>query len=65
MKDSERIDALETQIAFQDATIQQLGDALIAQQARLDALEAKLLQLAATRSNDGERIVGDEKPPHY
>ena len=66
--DTERIDGLESRLAFQDDTIQQLNDALVAQQARIDALEAELEQLIATLrtgSIDGQIEPVDEVPPHY
>ena len=63
--DSQRIDALESQLAFQDETIQQLSDALVAQQMRIDALQAKLEQVLAMGGSDDEMRPGDEKPPHY
>lgn len=63
--DSERIDRLEGQLAFQDDIIQQLNDALVAQQARIDALEATLQQLKEASNNDGDSAPVDEKPPHY
>ncbi len=64
----ERTDALETRLAFQDDTIQQLNDALIAQQARIDLLEAEIRQLidefrgGVTEAQNGPV---DELPPHY
>ena len=64
----ERIDTLETRLAFQDDTIQQLNDALVAQQARIDLLEAELRQLIdETRGGaSGAQITpADELPPHY
>jgi SlyX protein len=64
----ERTDTLETRLAFQDDTIQQLNDALIAQQARIDLLEAELRQLIDEfRGGMTEAQAGpvDELPPHY
>ena len=66
--DTERIDGLESRVAFQDDTIQQLNDALVAQQARIDALQAELAQLIATLragTGDSETKPADEVPPHY
>lgn len=66
--DGERIDALEARVAFQDDTVQQLNDALIAQQSRLDALQAELEQLIATLRDglgDAQITPADELPPHY
>ena len=64
----ERTDTLETRLAFQDDTSQQLNDALIAQQARIDLLEAELRRLIDEfRGGVTEAQVGpvDELPPHY
>ena len=64
----ERIDTLETRLAFQDDTIQQLNDALIAQQVRIDLLETEMRQLIDEfRGGMTEAQIGpvDELPPHY
>ena len=66
--EEERIDALETRVAFQDDTIQQLNDALVAQQERLDRLQAELRELIATLNEGvGDATIkpADEVPPHY
>ena len=64
----EQIDTLEARLAFQDDTIQQLNDALIAQQARIDLLETEMRQLIDEyRGGMTEAQIGpvDELPPHY
>jgi SlyX protein len=64
----ERVDTLESRLAFQDDTIQQLNDALIAQQARIDLLEAEMRQLIDEfRGGMSEAQIkpADELPPHY
>ncbi len=64
----ERTDTLETRLAFQDDTIQQLNDALIAQQARIDLLEGELRRLIDEfRGGITEAQIDpvDELPPHY
>jgi SlyX protein len=66
--DQERIDTLETRLAFQDDTIQQLNDALIAQQARIDLLETEMRQLIdqfRSGVTDAQIDPADELPPHY
>ncbi|MEO2199441.1 MAG: SlyX family protein [bacterium] len=66
--DSTRIDTLETHLAFQNDTIRQLNDALVAQQGRIDQMQAELERLgAAVRdgANDTRSIPADEVPPHY
>ena len=64
----ERVDTLESRLAFQDDTIGQLNDALIAQQARIDLLETEMRQLIDEfRGGMSEAQVkpADELPPHY
>jgi SlyX protein len=66
--DDERFEAFESKLTFQEDTIAQLNDALVAQQSRIDDLEASLRSLL-------ERVEGtpelpdlapeDERPPHY
>lgn len=63
--EQQRIESLESRVLFQDETIQQLSDALIAQQRRIDTLEAKLDQIRAIQSTEGNATPADEKPPHY
>ena len=64
---SERIDALEAHVAFQDDTVRQLNDALVAQQGRLDRMQAELEQVvnAMKAWNETSHPQGDERPPHY
>ena len=64
---SERIDALEAHVAFQDDTVRQLNDALVAQQGRLDRMQAELEQVvnAMKAWNEPSPPPGDERPPHY
>jgi uncharacterized coiled-coil protein SlyX len=66
--DSTRIDTLETHLAFQDEAIRQLNDALVAQQGRIDQMQAELERLVATVRNgahDTRSPPADEVPPHY
>ena len=64
---SERIDALEAHVAFQDDTVRQLNDALVAQQGRLDRLQAALEQVVTAMKawHETSPPPGDERPPHY
>lgn len=65
--DTPRLEALETKLAFQEYTLQQLSDALVAQQARIDRLEARIAVLAEqlqTRGEDGGEPSA-QPPPHY
>lgn len=64
----ERIDALETRLTFQEDTIAQLNDALIAQQARIDLLEAEMRQLIDEFRGgvtEAQINAANELPPHY
>jgi len=63
----ERVDALETRIAYQDDTIETLNQTITAQWKQIDALTRKIAEL-------GERLqeaeanapgVANERPPHY
>lgn len=66
--DGDRIDGLETHLAFQGDTIRQLNDALVAQQERIDRLEAQFERVIATVQREGRDAPGplaDERPPHY
>lgn len=63
--ETQRIDGLESQLAFQEQTIQQLSDALIAQQKRIDLLQAKLERLLTMQSEGPEASPVAEIPPHY
>jgi len=67
--DDERFEIFESKLAFLEDTIQQLNDALVQQQSRIDLLEASLRSLVQ-RVDDGPDIPGnaapaDGRPPHY
>jgi SlyX protein len=62
--------ALESQVAFQEHTIEQLNEVLISQQRQLDGLrlELRLLKEKFAALEDRVEHSGsaiDEKPPHY
>ncbi|MEN8664259.1 MAG: SlyX family protein [Polycyclovorans sp.] len=65
------MERLETKLAFQEATLQSLNDALIVQQARIDHLErltqALLERLRRDESGGGTLSASQqhEPPPHY
>ena len=71
MKDPHvRIDELEERIAFQEDTIQQLDDAMAAQQRQImDLLHelGVLLEHVKKLESSGPQgaVEADEKPPHY
>ena len=59
---------VETRMAFQDDTIQQLSDVIYRQQQQIDKLD-KTVQLLVDKVQDLMQDlpgkVVDEKPPHY
>ena len=67
--DTERLIELETKMAYQEDTIQQLNDVVCRQQNQIDGLLEKCnLLLSRTKElsdkfPDGE--ANTEKPPHY
>lgn len=66
-----RLEALESKVAFQEDTIQQLNDALVGQQARIDRLQAEMeamaLMLAEQVRGGAESgaVLVEPPPPHY
>lgn len=67
MNDEKIID-IETRLAYQDDTIQQLNDVIYRQQQQIDKLE-KTMQLLLAKIQDlmagSAEDVANEKPPHY
>ena len=64
---SDRIDALETRLTFQDETIETLNKTITAQWQQIDALARQLANLSE-RLQEAEALVPgatDEPPPHY
>jgi SlyX protein len=63
----ERIDAMETRIAFQDDTIETLNEAITAQWKQIDMLTRQVAvlgeRLQEAESNSG--APRNEPPPHY
>jgi SlyX protein len=61
------LETIETKLAFQEDALQQLSDVLIAQQERIDQLEARIELLAEQLLTQAvERgDVPDDPPPHY
>ncbi|MEI7950145.1 MAG: SlyX family protein [Gammaproteobacteria bacterium] len=67
---SEALVALESQVAFQEHTIEQLNEALISQQQQIDVLRVELRLLSEKFGELDDRVehsgsAKDEKPPHY
>jgi SlyX protein len=64
---SERIDALESRLAYQDQAIEQLNETITAQWKQIDALTRQLSALTE-RLQEAEANApapGNERPPHY
>ena len=64
---SERIDTLETRLAYQDDTIETLNQTITAQWKQIDALSRKIAQLNERLQDAEARTPGpaNERPPHY
>ena len=62
---------LQSQLAFQEHTIEQLNAALVSQQQQIDKLQLELRRLQETmgaledRVEQGGGSAQSEKPPHY
>ena len=65
----DRLEALETRLAFQDHEIQTLNDVIISQQARIDDLAEQLRVLQDKMKDMKPSAVGpaseEPPPPHY
>lgn len=64
---SERIDALETRLTFQDDTIETLNQTITDQWKQIDALTRQMAALNE-RLQEAEAQApapGNERPPHY
>ena len=63
----DRVTELEIKVAFQEDTITQLNDALVAQQGRVDVLERRVDALIETiaRLQPAADPTAEEPPPHY
>lgn len=64
---SERIDALETRVAYQDETIETLNATITSQWKQIDALTRQLAALN-DRLQEAEASApgpANERPPHY
>ena len=64
-----RIEELETKVAFQEATIEELNQALIDQQFALDKLQTQVRHLAEKFKGISASTVASREeetpPPHY
>ena len=64
---SDRIDALETRLTFQDETIETLNKTITEQWQQIDALTRQLANLSERLQEAEAHAPGatDEPPPHY
>jgi SlyX protein len=63
---SDRIDALETRLTFQDETIETLNKTITAQWLKIDALTRQLANLSERLLEAEAHAPGaNEPPPHY
>jgi SlyX protein len=64
---SERIDALEAKLMFQDDTIEVLNQTITMQWQQIDALRRQLKQLSERlrEAEAGATRPTNERPPHY
>jgi SlyX protein len=64
---NERIDVLETRLAYQDETIETLNQTITAQWKQVDALTRKVAALSDRLEEAGTPAPGpaNERPPHY
>lgn len=64
----ERVNDLESRLAFQDDTIQSLSDELIKQQRDIERLQAQIAALIKRQEETvGQFEIGEQEapPPHY
>ena len=64
---TERIDALEMRLAYQDDTIETLNQTITAQWKQIDALTRQIAQLSERLQEAETNAPGpaNERPPHY
>jgi SlyX protein len=64
---SDRIDALEARLMFQDETIETLNNTITEQWLKIDALTRQLVALSDRLQEAESRAPGatNEPPPHY
>jgi SlyX protein len=64
---SDRVDALETRLTFQDETIETLNQTITAQWLKIDALTRQVVALSERLEQAEAQAPGatDEPPPHY
>jgi len=66
MDDERRFVTIETKLAYQEKTIFDLNEVVIAQGRSIESLERRLAAIEEQlRSRQGPSEVAREKPPHY
>ena len=65
----ERLELIESKLAYQEQSLNELDEALAGQQARIAELEALCKSLISRVQTIGEAVpqagAEDERPPHY
>jgi len=62
----ERLTDIEIRLEYQDRTIHELNDVLIAQQGQIDQLQRDLEKFRLLLDGDGQSFgPANDKPPHY
>lgn len=65
----DRITELETKVAYQEHTIQELNDVIYRQQQQIDKVEVMCQHLMdriqSLAASEGGQQPANEKPPHY
>ena len=62
---SERLDALETRLMFQDETVETLNKTITAQWLKIDALTRQVADLRQQLAEAHTPDTDEEPPPHY
>ena len=67
--DEDRLERVETRIAYQERALQELSDVVYRQELRIDGLESLVSQLREQIEELAEALPAtppdDEPPPHY
>lgn len=65
----ERLENIETKLAYQEQAIQQLSDEIYDQRQQMESLAKTCARLAdrvaALETTDGADLTAEEPPPHY
>ncbi len=61
----DRLENIETKLAFQEKLIKELNDVLYAQQKQIDRLTSMCEAMAESGTDNSSSAPANEKPPHY